>query len=402
MNIAVLISNPIQRGGGFQQELSTALLLNANRSTDYNFIYYTTENNNVDILKHYGISCKYIKNTFLDKFCNRLRRNPTLYNLIFRQSRFRYGSFEKALQTNGIDIIYLLSPLYVALDVVSLNYIITVWDLCHRDQLEFPEANTNREFEQRDDFYRKALPKAVAILADSNTGKKNLVRRYCLDDDRVFVTPFLPAQSVCVTEEGYANNYIDIKVKYSIPEDYVFYPAQFWPHKNHVYVLEAIKCLKECHNITINAVFSGSNKGNLKFVTQKAEELGVKEQMFYVGFVDNKELPYLYRQSIALVMATYFGPTNIPPLEAFSLGCPVCYPDTPVLREQVGDAAFLFDLRKPSTLADQIKQILAKSDLVTSKQNKGYEIIRQRTSNDCWKVISEILGNYSYKMKCWK
>ena len=55
----------------------------------------------------------------------------------------------------------------------------------------------------------------------------------------------------------------------------------------------------------------------------------------------------LYKESIALVMPSYFGPTNIPPLEAFNLGVPVLYSDLPGLKDQVGDAALLLDLNKP-------------------------------------------------------
>ena len=50
-------------------------------------------------------------------------------------------------------------------------------------------------------------------------------------------------------------------------------------------------------------------------------------------------------------MPTYFGPTNIPPLEAFSLNVPVCYSDLDGLREQVGEAAFLMNLKNPESLA---------------------------------------------------
>ena len=49
----------------------------------------------------------------------------------------------------------------------------------------------------------------------------------------------------------------------------------------------------------------------------------------------------LYTEALALVMPTYFGPTNLPPLEAFQTGTPVLYSDLPGMREQVGDAAIM-------------------------------------------------------------
>ena len=57
-------------------------------------------------------------------------------------------------------------------------------------------------------------------------------------------------------------------------------------------------------------------------------------------------------------MPTYFGPTNIPPLEAFKINVPVLYSDLPGLRDQVGKAAMLIDLKKPESLASNLKKLL--------------------------------------------
>ena len=53
-------------------------------------------------------------------------------------------------------------------------------------------------------------------------------------------------------------------------------------------------------------------------------------------------------------MPTYFGPTNIPPLEAFALGVPVLYSDLPGLKDQVGDSALLLDLNNPESMAQHM------------------------------------------------
>ena len=43
-------------------------------------------------------------------------------------------------------------------------------------------------------------------------------------------------------EIDYLTKYIDIKFKYKLNHDYVFYPAQFWSHKNHIYLLLIKSC----------------------------------------------------------------------------------------------------------------------------------------------------------------
>ena len=83
----------------------------------------------------------------------------------------------------------------------KLNYITTVWDLCHRDSPEFPEVYANRIFEQREFIYKKTLIKAVAIIADSELGKSNIIRRYLVDVSRIYVLPFSPALSVVNSDQ---------------------------------------------------------------------------------------------------------------------------------------------------------------------------------------------------------
>jgi glycosyltransferase involved in cell wall biosynthesis len=211
--------------------------------------------------------------------------------------------------------------------------------LCHRDFNEFPEVRNNYEFDKREFFYSGVgVKKAIAIISDSKYGKKNITKRYSVDKNRVHVLKFLPREHKEFT-------FININKKYNINRPYIYYPAQFWAHKNHIYILKALKILKENFNIEIFALFSGTDYGNLSYILEQAKFMGIDKQIKYLGFVDDIEIPNLYKQSLALVMPTYFGPTNIPPLEAFKYETPVCYSDLKGLRNQVKNAAFLLDLK---------------------------------------------------------
>ena len=109
-------------------------------------------------------------------------------------------------------------------------------------------------------------------------------------------------------------------------------------------------------SIVLGAIFSGSDQGNLSYIKDMTKKLNLESKVRFIGFVPNEEMPYLYSQSIALVMPTYFGPTNIPPLEAFKLNVPVLYSNLPGLREQVGKAALLLDLNEPKSLVYNLKR----------------------------------------------
>jgi len=236
--------------------------------------------------------------------------------------------------------------------------------LGHLDLPEFPEISHDAQFFIREDMYRKCLNKAFSVIVDSDYGKSRVINKYLLDSERVEVLKFLPA----IQQE---KEFVDIRKKYNIANQYIFYPAQFWPHKNHIYIVESLSILKWQYGICVSVVFTGSDKGTLDHVMAVAEKLKVKDLVYYLGFVESNIMPLLYKQSIALVMPTYLGPTNIPPLEALSYGVPICYSDKQSFREQLRDAAFYMDLDKPSSLSGYIKQILdGEIDLIKIEESR--------------------------------
>ena len=99
-------------------------------------------------------------------------------------------------------------------------------------------------------------------------------------------------------------------------------------------------------------------------------------------------------------MPTYFGPTNIPPLEAFTLGVPVLYSDLPGLRDQVGNAALLMDLKDPSSMSKYIVDLINKEGLREKLIRLGKNKIE--TNNIHNEIIDLICSDYNTKMQCWK
>ncbi|MFA7570636.1 MAG: glycosyltransferase [Sulfurimonadaceae bacterium] len=368
INIAVFISSGLTSGGGFQYELKIASLLNKEIHA-YNIKFFTL---NLDIVEEY-------KKCEIDVI------------------QVKKDNLEEILiESYCIDLVYFLNPTMVCLELVNLPYIITVWDLCHRDFLEFPEVRLNHEFEKREKFYAgNGLKKAIAVIVDSKLSQTNLIKRYGLDEKRIHILKFLPRINF------YDDVSLDIHKKYGIQNPYVFYPAQFWAHKNHIYILDAIKILKETHSVIIDVVFTGKDYGNLNYILNTAQKYHIEKQIHYLGFVENTEIPSLYKNSLALVMPTYFGPTNIPPLEAFLYEVPVCYSDLDGLRDQVEDAAFLLDLNQPNSLVNSLVEILNDSPSVKEKIAKGKSILNKWTDTDFTDEFLSILNNFEQKRRCW-
>ena len=93
-------------------------------------------------------------------------------------------------------MLYFISPSRFALDLDELNFIYTIWDLCHRDNLEFPETKIKDEFENRELRLNFSLKKATAIIVDSKYGKSNLAKKYNIEKSRIKVIPFEPLKEI--------------------------------------------------------------------------------------------------------------------------------------------------------------------------------------------------------------
>jgi glycosyltransferase involved in cell wall biosynthesis len=85
--------------------------------------------------------------------------------------------------------------------------------------------------------------------------------------------------------------------------------------------------------------------------------------VIFLGYVRDEDLPELYRRARALVYATYFGPCNIPPLEALAAGCPMALSDVASMPDRVGDAALTFDPDSFEEIADCIRRLWSDDQL---------------------------------------
>jgi glycosyltransferase involved in cell wall biosynthesis len=245
-----------------------------------------------------------------------------------------------------------------------LSSVMTIHDLMHRYERRFPEVSEGRLFAKRERHYTRVCKHAQAILVDSEVGKGQVIESYNVDPSKVYALPYVAP--VYVSQLQSAERRI---AKYRLPERYVFYPAQFWKHKNHVGLIKAIALLKKQH-VAVNAVLVGTEKNAKDEVSKMVDRIGIRDQVFLLDYVSNEELLELYRRAVALVMPTFFGPTNIPPLEAFALGCPVIISDIYGIPAQVKDAALLVD---PNDVGD----IAEKIGLVWNNEQKRAEMIER-------------------------
>ncbi|WP_342740099.1 glycosyltransferase [Bradyrhizobium sp. B117] len=352
LRLAVMLEQALELGGGFQQPLNDLLWLREWAAESGNeIVVYSPYPKTLAILKEFGIEARLRKFGFSDhlflflKYCG-----P--FDLVQIALELK-SPFERALIRDGIDVVHFTSTSKRHLLLYELPFIITIFDGCHRDAPEFPEVRTFGEFERREILFRLASTKAVAVIVNAPELIDDLCRRYAMERERAICIPFSPSTYVSRSAPDAAAD-AAVLAKYKLEPGYLFYPAQFWPHKNHITLLAALALLRE-QGIIERLVLCGSNRSGRDKLDRAIQSYGLSDQISIIGFVESAELAALYRSAAALVMPSYFGPTNLPPLEAWAVGTPVIYPQA--FKAQAGDAAILFDYDDPRSLADAIAKL---------------------------------------------
>lgn len=296
----------------------------------------------------------------------------------------------------GVELMLYTAPTTLSFET-GIPYVMFIMDLQHRLQPHFPEVSANGEWEQREYLFRNGIRYATLLIADSETGKEDILffyGHYGVCPDRVRVLPYLPTCYLS-TKVPEAERH-RVREKYGLPEGYLFYPAQFWPHKNHAGITQALERLKRIHGLEIPVVFCGSYGGRIReqhfqSVMNMARYCDVAKQVRHLGYVPNEDMSGLYAGATALVMPTLFGPANIPYLEAWAFGCPALASDIRGIREQVGDAGILVDPRSVEALADGIYRLWTDGNLRCTLADRGRQRLAAYTPDDYRRRLIEIL-----------
>ncbi len=278
---------------------------------------------------------------------------------------------------------------------LSVPALVTIHDLMHRYEPHFPEVVKGGRYRIREHRFLNLAWQSKGVLVDSEIGRQHVVESYGVSREKVFPLPYVasqPDKRYVVTDE--------FDLKYRLPCKFLFYPAQFWAHKNHAALIRAAATLKpECPDLHL--VFSGALRHEYAYLVDLVKRLGMMDSITFCGYVPDADLPGFYRRARAMVMPTFFGPTNIPPLEAMSYGCPMAVSGIYGMPEQLGDAALYFNPRSEESMARSMAQLWNDDDVCQklkshaerqlSTWNAGTFAVRLR------QILNQITGNSDEK-----
>jgi len=301
----------------------------------------------------------------------------------------------EGVSRSGADLVVCLTPGFFP--TPDVPYFTIVWDLQHRLQPWFPEVSAGEEWAGRDRNYERALGRASRVIVGTSVGKREVSSFYRVPEENIRVLP-LPTPAFAL-EAGHS---VDARegARREGRRPYLFYPAQFWSHKDHVTALRALRALHD-RGLDVGLVFCGTDTGNRSWVEAECSRLGLAGDVEFEGFVTRERLIALYRGAFALVYPSWFGPDNLPPLEAFALGCPVVAARVAGSVEQLGDAALLFETGDDVSLASTIESLWSDPSLRRRLVHAGHDRALSFTPKHYAQRLVQIIDEFEVARRCW-
>ena len=305
----------------------------------------------------------------------------TLYRKIYA------SLFNRILKFKKIDFAWSLYPLTFPL---KIPFATTVWDLQHLTQPYWPEFTSANSWYIRDIAYQKVLPRASLIISGTQFGSKQISKYYRVESERIIVVPFPITRKV----PSYSNSRL---------ENVFFYPAQFWPHKNHFNLILGFVLASRSTNKNFKLLLPGSDKGNLNHIKNLVKQHKVEENVLFPGFITKNELDELYRTATGLIYPSYFGPDNFPPLESIAFECPVAIAKLPGVDVSIDLFDYYFDPDSPKDICDAfIKLSHCAKSKDTNKNLLRDTILKERSPEFLVSGIEKQILNLNSRFKNWE
>jgi glycosyltransferase involved in cell wall biosynthesis len=159
-----------------------------------------------------------------------------------------------------------------------------------------------------------------------------------------------------------------LRVRLSLPEQYVLYFGSNKPHKNLVRLVEAWANLQPQ---SVKLIIAGVWDDRYPQAKIKAAELGLSGSIQFLGPVSEADLPALYSGATAFIFPSEYEGFGLPVLEAMSCGVSVACANTSSLPEVAGNAALLFDPTRVEAMAEALSQLITNADLCADLRGRG-------------------------------
>ena len=263
-----------------------------------------------------------------------------------------------------VDLVHSIGG-HVSPEFYGYRNVVTILDLQHRHN---PEFFNESEVKAREANHELALELAEKVICISDAVSRDVQKSFHITGEKLGTIWPIPSSHVWMNlPEGVSTK---IRKKYVLVDDYLFYPAHAWPHKNHETLVDAFASL--CKRFPdLKLVLTGGNFASDHPARKKIEKHGLQESVMHLGYCSPLEIHGLLEGAKALVYPSKFEGFGLPVAEAIILGTPVVCSDIDSLKEVGGDAVSTFDPEDSGSIFRAVEKVLLDSQFRDSQLTKA-------------------------------
>ena len=229
-----------------------------------------------------------------------------------------------------------------------------------------------------------------AIITVSEYSKKDILRFFPIDPERIFVTPLAADLKYRPLDKNNCKEFL--KNKYNITKPFILYIGGFSPRKNvKSLILAFSKVFKELPEEYNLVVVGSDNKDQFAYLNSLGMNMEISKQIIFTNYVPEQDLPMFYNACQVFAYPSLYEGFGLPPLEAMSCGVPVITSNLTSIPEVVGEAGLLIDPYEEDALRNALLTVLCDQKLQLELALKGIE----KSKNYTWeKTATETLKVY--------
>lgn len=245
--------------------------------------------------------------------------------------------------------------------------------------LRYPEFFTPGERAERDRNFRQACKLASRIVCISEFVRQTVLQAASVSSARVETVHI----SVQDRFSGLKTDQAETVLRRwgLLAGRYLLYPANFWQHKNHELLITAFGVYHKCNpGSDLKLVCTGAPSPRMEYLQDACRVMGLGEKVVFTGFLPDHEFGVMLRSCLAVIFPSLYEGFGIPVWEAMAAGKPVLCSNITSLPEICGDAAVLFDPRKPDEIVAAIERIDSDPQLLSELIEKGNHLVASAPS----------------------
>ncbi len=405
MKIGIFFDSQINGGGGISLSQTRLKHLSKALENEHEYKCFVTNENTYTYLKkanNYNlVNFKlnfFLKVLFFLHKIDLIKKIFKLFNID--------NPLEKKLKKHSIDLLFFISPSSFVKFCEFTPFVYSIWEMQHKSIPYFPEYRdpkySQSNYRLREESYKYASDRAFKIIVDTDTTKTDIQNAYNCSRNNFFeIQAFVPDLPSYYEKNKNNHNFDRIFDELKLPKKKIlFYPAQFWPHKNHVYLIKSLELLLRKNIDDFILVFTGHDKGNKQYIRNEIDKKNLQKHVFIYDYLSLEQIVSLYLNSFALTMPSLVGRSSLPLREAFYFKLPVFYSGgilDPIYTNFVNE----LNLEK----FDCLEKYLSKENYSIDVQKliKAKEFYHHTCSDDV--IINNyksIIKDYKFNLEFWK